>query len=752
MRYLRQNTAVIVTVGPFYDKTDGVTIENALTATNERITLTADTDNGSAPTLILDNITGAAASTENDIVVITNGDAGLYQMELAAADTNRVGRMFLSITDAANHVPVFHEFFVLPQAIYDWFTGVIVPLPANVTQLLGTAWLTPGTAGTPDVNAKLLGGTAQTGRDIGASVLLSTGTGTGQLDFTSGVVKSNLAQILGTALTETAGLLAGGFKKLFNVATPTGTLNSIPDAVAGATGGLFIAGTNAATTVTTALTTTFTGNLTGSVASVTGAVGSVTGAVGSVTGGATALGVTASERNVRQTVESQRGHHTGAGAIFYVQKGGSDVNPGTYLLPFLTIQAALNACTANAHDTVIVLGVAGQAPSVFDEALTMSKQFVFLRGMGKDTQITRSGAASTNLTISANGCEVSGLWVNNTGSGATVGINTASGSDFAWLHDLFIDGAATGINITAGANTTIENCRINDCATTGVNVAQGAAVGLHMRILNNHIDGSVTGINFAGGDSSESVAKYNQISACTTGVVVAAGALKVQVTDNRFSGNTTDWTDAGTNTNLSWNALSTTIAGVIPLVTTLTTYTGNTPQTGDVFPLASTEIAEIYAAVITNAAGVDIAADIIAVKADTAAIKGYVDDIGVAGAGLTDLGGMSTTMKAQVETEVDDALGGGTGTALTAIPWNASWDAEVQSEVQDALDATVADSVPADGTRPSIAQALYMINQFLTERAVSGTTVTVKKVDGSTSLMTFTLNDGTTPTSITRAT
>jgi hypothetical protein len=59
---------------------------------------------------------------------------------------------------------------------------------------------------------------------------------------------------------------------------------TIPNATAGAAGGLFIAGTNAATTITTALTTTFTGNLTGSVGSVTGAVGSVTGAVGSVTG------------------------------------------------------------------------------------------------------------------------------------------------------------------------------------------------------------------------------------------------------------------------------------------------------------------------------------------------------------------------------------------------------------------------------------------------------------------------------------
>jgi len=47
-------------------------------------------------------------------------------------------------------------------------------------------------------------------------------------------------------------------------------LTGLANAVPGATGGLFIAGTNAATTVTTAFTTTFTGNLTGSVGSVSG--------------------------------------------------------------------------------------------------------------------------------------------------------------------------------------------------------------------------------------------------------------------------------------------------------------------------------------------------------------------------------------------------------------------------------------------------------------------------------------------------
>jgi hypothetical protein len=54
----------------------------------------------------------------------------------------------------------------------------------------------------------------------------------------NGNIKASLVEILTTALTETAGLLAGGFKKFFNVATPTGTVNSLPDAVAGANGGL----------------------------------------------------------------------------------------------------------------------------------------------------------------------------------------------------------------------------------------------------------------------------------------------------------------------------------------------------------------------------------------------------------------------------------------------------------------------------------------------------------------------------------
>ena len=70
----------------------------------------------------------------------------------------------------------------------------------------------------------------------------------------------------------------------FTTASSIGKALYVSNVVPGAAGGHFIAGTNAATSITTGLTSNITGDLSGSVGSVTGAVGSVTGAVGSVTG------------------------------------------------------------------------------------------------------------------------------------------------------------------------------------------------------------------------------------------------------------------------------------------------------------------------------------------------------------------------------------------------------------------------------------------------------------------------------------
>lgn len=64
----------------------------------------------------------------------------------------------------------------------------------------------------------------------------------------------------------------------------------------------------------------------------------------------------------------------------------------------------------------------------------------------------------------------------------------------------------------------------------------------------------------------------------------------------------------------------------------------------------------------------------------------------------------------------------------------------------------IAEDYAADGTAATPAQLLYMLWSLMAEKNISSTTLTAKKLDGSTTAMTFTLNDATSPTSITRAT
>lgn len=108
----------------------------------------------------------------------------------------------------------------------------------------------------------------------------------------------------------------------------------------------------------------------------------------------------------------------------------------------------------------------------------------------------------------------------------------------------------------------------------------------------------------------------------------------------------------------------------------------------------------------------------------------------------------ASELAADAVTEIQAGLA--TSASISAL--NNLSAAQVNAEVVDALATDViADSIPADGSRPTIAQALYLLTQLMLERSVSGTTMTVRKPDGSTTLLTLTLNDGTSPTSITRA-
>jgi hypothetical protein len=112
-------------------------------------------------------------------------------------------------------------------------------IQADARQLLGTAWVAPAVAGTPDVNSKQLGGQA---------VALDA----------NNFPKVALWSILGSLLSETtAGWLSAGVKKFFNVAAATSTMNQLTlvDTSTTVTGGATSASQTTLLTAVNAITT-----------------------------------------------------------------------------------------------------------------------------------------------------------------------------------------------------------------------------------------------------------------------------------------------------------------------------------------------------------------------------------------------------------------------------------------------------------------------------------------------------------------
>lgn len=68
------------------------------------------------------------------------------------------------------------------------------------------------------------------------------------------------------------------------------------------------------------------------------------------------------------------------------------------------------------------------------------------------------------------------------------------------------------------------------------------------------------------------------------------------------------------------------------------------------------------------------------------------------------------------------------------------------------LTTQMTESYRATNTAPTLAQAQFELIAHMGESSISGTTKTTKKLDGATTAKTYTLNDATTPTSITEAT
>lgn len=105
--WLKQSTAVDVSLGPFVDATDGVTAETGLTISQADIRLKKN---------------GGAFAQTNNATGASHDENGYYEVPLDATDTNTLGILRVSVSESGA-LPVWRDFMVVPANVWDSFFG-----------------------------------------------------------------------------------------------------------------------------------------------------------------------------------------------------------------------------------------------------------------------------------------------------------------------------------------------------------------------------------------------------------------------------------------------------------------------------------------------------------------------------------------------------------------------------------------------------------------------------------------------------
>ena len=148
------------------------------------------------------------------------------------------------------------------------------------------------------------------------------------------------------------------------------------------------------------------------------------------------------------------GAQPSAGSAFYVSGTGLDTNPGSKELPFLTITAAIAACSAGADDYIFVLGYAGAATETWPIPMATSKVHVIgTPAQANPSPLIVPTGDTDAFTVSASNCEISGLEISAGATGACIAI-----SGVTWkthIHDCWFAWQGTGqdgIRLSAGTD------------------------------------------------------------------------------------------------------------------------------------------------------------------------------------------------------------------------------------------------------------------------------------------------------------
>ena len=338
----------------------------------------------------------------------------------------------------------------------------------------------------------------------------------------------DLTKIHGTGLTETAGQLAGAFTKFFDVASPTGTTNSLPDAIPDAAGGLPISDAGGLDLDT------------------------LLGTLTSLAAETRSANLLDQIKTVIAVIESQRGTHThqpSTGSVLFID-GTNGATTGSGATGGISdpISTYLDAETAYGtdfgHDLYIFVAGDGTGVTTHTEAIVPSLGYSLLRGPGRGLIATRAGSGPT-FDVTGDGVEISGMQIASPGVAATSSGIDITDTDFVRIHDCWIlDTQGDGIHITRGINCQIHNNHFDNtgiaASAQGIHVSgTGPGIASDNRIERNHLSNTGgTAILIEDGTTNDTVITNNQIhNAGAWAIEIGASSTDAFVHDNDFGNN-----------------------------------------------------------------------------------------------------------------------------------------------------------------------------------------------------------------------
>lgn len=346
---------------------------------------------------------------------------------------------------------------------------------------------------------------------------------------------------------------------------------------------------------------------------------------------------------------------------------------------------------------------------------------IFIAGTNAACTITGNFAIQGGITVTQSSSNTPAIIA--TGNGTGQGARFAGGSGAAGVDiSAGASSSAAGMSIAGGASGTGFGLSIVGGGTSGAGISVTTTSGDGVSILPTAGNGIVatgqgtskhglivTGSSSGTGDGLKAVAGAGGVA--YRGTLERCTLVDTTTTNTDMRGTNSAFLAASAPTNFS--SLGINASGHLSRVTLCDTTTTNTDMRG-------TDSAFLAASAPANFSSLGINA------------SGHISRVTLADTITTYTGNTVQT---------GDSFGriGATGSGLTSLA------------PSTLLTTALTESYAADGATFTVAQALYMLWACTSQFDVSSTTITMRKLDGTTSAGTFTMDSATSPTSRTRA-